>query len=347
MRSFRLGELAERLDAKLVGDASVRVAGMGALRTAKPGQVTHLSNPAYRAGLAETRASAVILRERDADLCPTNALVVADPYLAFAQVSRLWERPAALNEGVHSNACIDPSAQVAADAGIGPGVAVGPETEIGSEVRIHANAVIGARCRLGQGVRIMANATLYDDVKVGAGSVIHAGAVIGAEGFGFARDAEGTPRRIAQLGGVSIGEGVSVGAATTIDRGAIEDTVVEDGVKIDNQVQIGHNCRIGAQSLICGCVGIVGSTEIGRGCVLAGMVGVGGDKPIRICDGVTVSGCTHVSSSIDRPGVYSGGIIHNANRAWKRNALRFQRLDELVYRVSRLEKRFRDRKAPS
>lgn len=320
---------------------------MGALRTAKPGQVTHLSNPAYRAGLAETRASAVILRERDADLCPTNALVVADPYLAFAQASRLWERPAALNEGVHSNACIDPSAQVAAGAGIGPGVAVGPETEIGPEVRIHANAVIGARCRLGQGVRIMANATLYDDVKVGAGSVIHAGAVIGAEGFGFARDAEGSPTRIAQLGGVSIGEGVSVGAATTIDRGAIEDTVVEDGVKIDNQVQIGHNCRIGAQSLICGCVGIVGSTEIGRGCVLAGMVGVGGDKPIRICDGVTVSGCTHVSSSIDRPGVYSGGIIHNANRAWKRNALRFQRLDELVYRVSRLEKRFRDRKAPS
>ena len=320
---------------------------MGALRTAKPGQVTHLSNPAYRAGLAKTRASAVILRERDADLCPTNALVVADPYLAFAQASRLWERPAALNEDIHSSACIDPSAQVAAGAGIGPGVAVGPETEIGPEVRIYANAVIGARCRLGQGVRIMANATLYDDVKVGAGSVIHAGAVIGAEGFGFARDAEGRPMRIAQLGGVSIGEGVSVGAATTIDRGAIEDTVVEDGVKIDNQVQIGHNCRIGAQSLICGCVGIVGSTEIGRGCVLAGMVGVGGDKPIRICDGVTVSGCTHVSSSIDRPGVYSGGIIHNANRAWKRNALRFQRLDELVYRVGRLEKRFRDRKAPS
>ena len=346
-RSFRLGELAERLDAKLVGDASVRVSGMGALRTAQPGQLTHLSNPAYRAGLAETRASAVILCAKDAALCPTNALVVADPYLAFAQASRLWELPAALNEGVHPSACIDPSARVEAGASLGPGAVVGPETEIGAEVRIHANAVIGARCRLSRGVRIMANATLYDDVKVGAGSVIHAGAVIGADGFGFARDEEGAPTPIAQLGGVSIGKEVSVGAATTIDRGAIEDTVIEDGVKIDNQVQIGHNCRIGAGSLICGCVGIVGSTEIGRGCVLAGMVGVGGDKPIRICDGVTVSGCTHVSSSIEQPGVYSGGIIHNASRAWKRNALRFQRLDELVRRVGRLEKRFRDQKAPS
>ena len=320
---------------------------MGALGTAKPGQVTHLSNPAYRAGLAETRASAVILCAKDASLCPTNALVVADPYLAFARASRLWERPAALSEGVHSSACIDPSAQVDPGASLGPGVAVGPATVIGAEVRIHANAVVGARCRLGRGVRIMANATLYDDVQVGAGSVIHAGAVIGADGFGFARDEEGAPTPIAQLGGVRIGKDVSVGAATAIDRGAVEDTVIEDGVKIDNQVQIGHNCRIGAQSVICGCVGIVGSTEIGRGCVLAGMVGVGGDQPIRICDGVTVSGCTHVSSSIERPGVYSGGVLHNANRAWKRNALRFQRLDELVRRVGRLEKRFRDQKAPS
>ena len=343
-RSLPLGELAERLGAKLVGDANLTISGMGALYTARPGQVTHLSSPAYREGLAATQASAVILRREDAAACPTNALVVADPYLAFARASRLWERPAVLNEGVHPSASIDPSAQVDASARIGPGVAVGPETEVGAEACIHANAVIGARCRLGRSARIMANATLYDDVKVGAGTVIHAAAVIGADGFGFARDEDGALTPIAQLGGVCIGRGVSVGAATAIDRGAIEDTVVEDGVKIDNQVQIGHNCRIGAHSVICGCVGIVGSTEIGRGCVLAGMVGVGGDKPIRICDGVTVSGCTHVSRSIDRPGVYSGGVLHDVSAAWKRNALRFRRLDELVRRVGRLEKSLRERK---
>ena len=185
----------------------------------------------------------------------------------------------------------------------------------------------------------MANATLYDDVKIGARSVVHANAVLGADGFGFARSSDGVLAPIAQLGGVTLGRDVSIGAATTVDRGAIEDTLIEDGVKIDNQVQIGHNCRIGAHSVICGCVGIVGSTEIGRGCVLAGMVGVGGDRPIRICDGVTISGCTHVSRSIAKPGTYSGGVLHNAATAWKRNALRFQNLDELARSAAKLDRR--------
>lgn len=338
-RSLSLGALAERLGAALVGDPDVSICGLGVLRTAKPGQVTHLSNAAYRSCLAATQASAVILRQSDLALCPTNALVAADPYLAFAQASRLWERRPALAPGVHPSAQVDAAAEVDGSADIGPGACVGPQTLVGAEVRIDANAVVGARCQLGRGVHIMANAVLHDDVRVGAGSVIHAGAVIGADGFGFARDGDGALVRIAQLGGVCIGRDVSIGAATSIDRGTIEDTVIEDGVKIDNQVQIGHNCRIGRNTLICGCVGIVGSTQIGAGCVLAGMVGIGGDKPIRICDGVTVSGCTHVSRSIGRPGVYSGGVIHNASKAWKRNALRFQRLDALARRVGRLEKR--------
>ena len=329
----------------MVGDAGVTISGLGALRTAKPGQITHLSNPAYRRCLAVTQASAVILRRQDVSLCPTNALVVADPYLAFAQASRLWECSPALNEGIHPDAWLDPAAEVNAGARIGPGAVVGAGTVVGADVRIHANAVIGARCRLDRGVHIMANAVLYDDVRVGAGSIIHAGAVIGADGFGYARDGEGALVAIAQLGGVRIGRDVSIGAATSIDRGTIEDTVIEDGVKIDNQVQIGHNCRIGRNTVICGCVGIVGSTEIGAGCVLAGMVGVGGDGPIRICAGVTVSGCTHVSGSIHRPGVYSGGVIHNSSTAWKRNALRFQRLDELARRVGRLEKRLNEQEA--
>ena len=334
-----LGALAEQLGGKVVGDAEVLISGLGALQSATSGQITHLSNPAYRAKLPTTQASAVILQRTDLALCPTNALVVADPYLAFARASRLWERLPTLEQGAHHSACVDANAAVDPTARLATGVSVGPETTIGKDVRLHANVAIGARCRLDDGVRVMANAVLYDDVQVGAGSVIHSGAVIGADGFGFARTDTGSLTPIAQLGGVRIGRDVSVGAATTIDRGAIDDTVIEDGVKIDNQVQVGHNCRIGAHSILCGCVGLVGSTEIGKGCVLAGMVGVGGDKPIRICDGVTVSGCTHVSASIEQPGVYSGGIIHNAATAWKRNALRFQKLDELARRVRRLERR--------
>ena len=336
--TFRLGELAERLGGEVVGNADVSISGLGALPSAAAGQLSHLSNPAYRRDLPKTKASAVILRDQDLALCPTNAIVVADPYFAFAKASRLWERPPPLNPGIHASALIDASAIVDEAAHIGPGVVIGSQTTVAGEVAIHANAVVGARCRLDEGVRIMANATLYDDVKIGARSLVHANAVIGADGFGFARGDGNALTPIAQLGGVTLGREVSIGAATTIDRGTIDDTLIEDGVKIDNQVQIGHNCRIGAHSLICGCVGIVGSTEIGRGCVLAGMVGIGGDQPIRICDGVTISGCTHVSRSITEPGVYSGGVIHNAATAWKRNALRFQRLDELARRVAKLEK---------
>ena len=345
--SHRLGDLAERLGGQVVGDADVAISGLGALPSAAPGQITHLSNPTYRRHLPKTRASAVILRHRDLALCPTNAIVVADPYFAFALASRLWERVPRLSAGIHASARVDASAVIDAATRIGPGVSIGAQTTVAGNVAIHANAVVGDRCRLDEGVRIMANATLCDDVNVGAGSVVHANAVLGADGFGFARSSDGALAPIAQLGGVTIGRDVSIGAATTVDRGAIEDTLIEDGVKIDNQVQIGHNCRIGANSVICGCVGIVGSTEIGRGCVLAGMVGVGGDRPIRICDGVTVSGCTHVSRSITKPGTYSGGILHNAATAWKRNALRFQNLEGLARLAATLERRVAELEALS
>jgi UDP-3-O-[3-hydroxymyristoyl] glucosamine N-acyltransferase len=191
----------------------------------------------------------------------------------------------------------------------------------------------------------MPNVVLYQDVRIGPRTLVHSGAVIGADGFGFTPDEQMHLQAVAQVGGVSIGADVSIGACTSIDRGAIEDTVIEDGVKIDNQVQIGHNCHIGAHSVICGCVGIVGSTRIGRHCVLAGGVGVGGDGPIEICDRVVVSGMTHVSSSIVEPGIYSGGVIHNVSQAWKKNALRFQKLDELSRRVKALEKKLLDEDA--
>ncbi len=337
-KAFRLGELAEQVGAEVVGDADVEITGLGSLGGASAGQISHLSHPAYRDKLAGTRAAAVIVCREDVPGCPTNALVVDNPYHAFAKISQLWEETLTLEAGVHPNASVDPTAVVHATASIGPGVMVGPETRIGARVQLHANVVVGPRCRLDEDVRLLANVTLYGDVKLGARTVVHAAAVIGADGFGFTPDADGRLEPIAQLGGVAIGSDVSIGACSSIDRGTMDDTVIEDGVKIDNQVQVGHNCWIGAHSILCGCVGLVGSTRIGRHCVLAGMVGVGGDGPIEICDGVTVSGVTHVASSITEPGVYSGGTIHNRSRAWKRNALRFQRLDELARRVARLEK---------
>lgn len=336
--TFTLGELAEVLSARLVGDPDLPITGVGSLASAGPGDLSHLSSPTYRDQLADTRAGAVILAERDLDGRDGAALVVANPYLTYARATRLFAREPALDTGVHPSAVIAGSAVIGADVRIGAGAVVGEGSRIGDGVWIHPNAVVGAECEVGEGGRIMANAVLYDRVRLGPRCVIHSGAVIGSDGFGFTPAEDGRLEAIAQLGGVSIGADVSIGACSAIDRGALDDTVIEDGVKIDNQVQIGHNCRIGAHSVICGCVGIVGSTRIGRHVVLAGGVGVGGDGPIEICDRAVVSGMTHVSASITEPGLYSGGVLHGPSRQWKRNALRFNRLDELSRRVARLEK---------
>lgn len=336
--AYTLGELASRLSARLVGDADVRITGLGSLATAQPGQISHLSSPAYRDQLAATRASAVILAESDLARWHGPALVVAKPYLTFARVSQLFERAPELDPGVHASAHVDATAELGSGVRIGAGAVIGARARIGDGAWLFPNAVVAEDCVVGAQSRLMAGAVLYGRVRLGARCIVHSGAVIGADGFGYTPDERGHLEAIAQLGGVRIGDDVSVGACTSIDRGAIDDTVIEDGVKIDNQVQIGHNCTIGAHTVICGCVGIVGSTRIGRHCVLAGGVGIGGDGPIELCDGVVVSGMTHVSSSITEPGTYSGGVLHSPNGAWKRNAIRFSRLDELSRRVARLER---------
>jgi len=336
--AFTLAELARRIDARVEGDPNAIVTGLGSLATATPGQLTHLSSRAYRRLLPQTRATAVILRADDVAGCPTHALIAKNPYLAFARASMLFSDRPVPSPGVHATAVVDPSAVLGEGVAIGPHAVIGTRCVIGARVEIGANAVIGAACNLADDVRVLPNATLYHRVRIGARSVVHSGAVIGADGFGFAPDERGRQLEIAQIGGVVIGCDVSIGAATTIDRGAIDDTTIGDGVKIDNQVQIGHNTIVGDHTVICGCVGIVGSTRIGRHCVLAGGVGVGGDGPIEIADRVVVSGMTHVSRSIDKPGVYSGGVLHSATRKWKRNALRFAELDELAKRIGALEK---------
>lgn len=336
--AFTLAEIAERIGAEIVGDPEAVVRGLGALEHAGAGDLTHLSSVAYRRFLPGTSATAVILAPGDAGVCPTNALVVDNPYHAYAVASTLFETRPTAEPGVHPQAVVDASARLGHAVSVGPHAVVMADVELGARVSIGPGACVGAGTVVGADTAILANATLYHGVRMGERCIVHSGAVIGADGFGFAPDAAGRLQAIAQVGGVTIGDDVSIGALSAVDRGAIDDTVIADGVKIDNLVQIGHNCDIGAHTVICGCTGIVGSTRIGRHCVLGGGVGVGGDGPVEICDGVTVSAMTHVTGSIDEPGVYSGGTLHGKTRRWKRSALRFAELDSMAKRLARLEK---------
>ncbi len=336
--SYKLSELANATDTEFVGDGAVVIRGVGSLAQAQPGEISHLSQSRYLDQVAGCQASALILRSQDQPNWSGPALLASNPYLTYARITQLFAPPLAVQPGIHAHAVVDPTARVDPSASLAPGVVVGAATEIAAGAILMANVVVGANCRLGSEVRLMPNVTLYDRVRLGARCVVHSQAVLGADGFGYTPDAAGRLVEIAQLGGVQIGDDVSIGANTTIDRGALDDTCIEEGVKIDNQVQIGHNCHIGAHSLICGCVGVVGSTRIGRHCVLAGGSGIGGDGPISLCDGVVVSGMTHISQSITEPGVYSGGILASRSAQWKRNAIRFTQLDELSKRVRKLER---------
>lgn len=320
------------------GDASVEIASLGPIDSATEDQITHLSGRAYRRYLHSTKASAVLLKEADAPDCPCVAVVVPDPYLAFAVTSQLFDESPRPRPGIDATAVVNTAAWVDASAAVGAYATVAADAVIGARVEIGAGARVGAGVEIGAGSIIHPNVTLYHGVRIGKRCVVHSGAVIGADGFGFTPNRRGEWQPVAQLGGVTLGDDVSVGACTTIDRGAITDTVVRHGVKIDNQVQIGHNCDIGEHTLICGRVGIVGSTRIGRHCVFAGGAGVAGEHPVTICDNVQVSAVTTITRSIDRPGVYSGAVLHNTAQRWRRNALRFAQLDDIAKRLGRLER---------
>ena len=339
-----VGEIAEAIGGQLTGgvdvrgDADIQIRGLAPIDTAEAGQITHLSGRAYRQFLSGTRASAVLLRDEDAAACPTTAVVVANPYLAFAHASQLFaDRPRG-PAGIHASATVADSADIHRTAAVAAGAVVGAGASIGANAEIGANTFVGEGSEIGADSRLCANVCVYHGVRIGDRCVIHSGAVIGADGFGFTPTETGELVEIAQLGGVTLGNDVVVGACSTIDRGALADTMVRNGVKIDNLVQIGHNCDIGEHTLICGAVGLAGSTKIGRHCMLAGGAGVAGDGPVTICDYVQVGVVTTITRSITEPGVYSGGVLHNTNRAWRRNALRFNQLDELARRIARLER---------
>jgi UDP-3-O-[3-hydroxymyristoyl] glucosamine N-acyltransferase len=327
-RSYRLGDIASALGAELRGDPDVKVSGLATLQAAGPGQISFLANPSYSKYLVETRASAVIASPALAKNAPT--------YLGYAQLSHWFDPAPVASPGVHPTAVVDPTATLAGDTCIGPNVVVEAGADIGEKVVVGAGSVIGARARIGARTLIRPRVTLAHDVIIGERCHILSGAVIGSDGFGFANE-KGVWHRIAQLGRVVLGNDVEVGANTTIDRGALDDTVIGNGVKLDNLIQIAHNVHIGDHSAMAAMVGIAGSTHIGRHCVFGGAAGVAGH--LEITDQVHLTGMTLVTGDIREPGVYSSGTSADSNRQWRKNAVRFRQLDVLARRVKELEKK--------
>lgn len=333
--NITLEELARHTGARLHGDGQCLINGVATLADATPGRLSFLANSRYRKYLVHTRASAVILHETDLEGYTGNALIADNPYLAYARATTLFAPAPDAPPGIH------PTAVVAASASVDENASVGPHAVVGENCHLAAGAIIGPGCvlernvRVGEQTRLTANVTVYADCHLGAGCLVHAGAVIGADGFGFAR-AEDQWVKVAQLGAVVIGNEVEIGANTCIDRGAIGNTVIGDGVKIDNQIQIAHNVQVGEHTIMAACVGISGSTSIGRNCVLAGGVGLVGH--IELVDGVTVTGMSMVTRSLSKPGVYSSGTPLDNSETWHKNAVRFRQLDKMARQLRKLEK---------
>ncbi|WP_233966507.1 UDP-3-O-(3-hydroxymyristoyl)glucosamine N-acyltransferase [Pectobacterium polaris] len=336
MYSIRLDALAQQLDAQLHGDGDIVITGVASMHSAKTGQITFLSDSRYREQLAATQASAVVLTEADLPYCQVAALVVKNPYLTYARMAQL------LDTTPQPATDIAPSAVIAPDATLGQNVSVGANAVIESGAQLGDGVVIGPGCfigkdaRIGDGTRLWANVTIYHRVELGEHCLIQSGTVIGSDGFGYAND-RGNWVKIPQLGTVRIGDRVEIGASTTIDRGALDDTVIGNGVIIDNQCQIAHNVVIGDNTAVAGGVIMAGSLKIGRYCMIGGASVINGH--MEICDKVTVTGMGMVMRPITEPGVYSSGIPLQPNKVWRKTAALVMNIDEISKRLKAVERK--------
>jgi UDP-3-O-[3-hydroxymyristoyl] glucosamine N-acyltransferase len=330
-----LGELAIRFGCELVGDPHSAVTHVATLANAGPQALSFLANPAYRSELAVTKAGAVVVSAGDIENCPVPALISSDPYATYARIAGVLHPPAVFPAEVHSSAIASASARISAGAHVGPRAVIGDGATIADGASVGPGAVVGPRCHVGESTRLHANVTLVEDVRIGKRCIVHSGAVIGCDGFGNARSDTGWIK-VPQLGGVQIGDDVEIGANTTIDRGTIDDTVLENGVRLDNLIQIAHNVRIGEHTAMAALSGVSGSTVIGKRCMFGGQSGIVGH--ISICDDVVIGGATMVSKDIREPGFYTASFPAEKDRDWKRKVARFRRLDDLVRRVESLEK---------
>ncbi len=322
---FSLGELAVRFGLELRGAPDIRITHVATLSQAAEGALSFLANSRYRRSLRTTRAAAVVLTAEEAQNCPVAALITPNPYLMYARIAWLFHPEEAASPGIHPSAVVAGSARIAASVEVGPLAVIEEDVELGERVRIGPGCIVQRGATVGADTRLVARVSLYPRARIGERCIVHAGAVIGADGFGFALD-RGAWLKVPQVGGVRIGDDVEIGANTTIDRGAIEDTVVEQGVKLDNQIQVGHNVTIGAHTAIAACTGISGSTTLGKRCMIGGMVGFAGH--LTIADDVVITGCSLVSASIKEAGSYSSGMPAVPTRAWRRMVAQLRRLGE-------------------
>jgi len=331
-----LSALAERFGLELRGDGERRIAGVGTLGAATSEQLSFLSNPQYRSQLADSRAAAVVLRAGDADAHRGNSLIASDPYVAFAKIAALFDSNTAPAPGIHPSAIVASNARVHAGACVGPLCVIETNAVVEEGAVLGPHCIVGERCIVGAQSRLVARVTLVRDVRLGKRVLVHPGAVIGADGFGLAFEHDHWIK-VPQLGGVRIGDDCEIGANTTIDRGAIEDTVLEEDVRLDNQIQIAHNVTIGAHTAMAGCAAVAGSAKIGRYCLIGGGAGILGH--LSIADRVTITARALVTHSIHAAGEYSSGVPIQESRQWRRNAARFKHLDELTRRLQALEKK--------
>jgi UDP-3-O-[3-hydroxymyristoyl] glucosamine N-acyltransferase len=322
---FSLAELAVRFGLTLRGEPDLKVRSVATLARAEAGSLSFLANSRYRRHLQATRASAVLVSAEDAAHCPVAALIHPNPYLVYARIASLLHPESMAAPGKHPSAVLSSRAQIADSASIGPLAVVEDDAEIGERVIIGPGCIVQRGARVGADSLLVSRVNLYPGVTLGQRCILHAGAVVGADGFGFAPNS-GSWVKVPQVGSVRVGDDVEIGANTTIDRGAIDDTVVENGVKLDNQIQVAHNVVIGAHTAIAACTGISGSTVIGQRCMIGGMVGFAGH--LTIADDVVVTGCSLVSASIKKPGSYSSGMPTVETRLWRRMVAHLRRLNK-------------------
>lgn len=334
-RTYTLSELADHVGGEVEGDGSITLSAVGTLSQSGAHQISFLTNPKYKVQLKDSSAGAVIIHPKlkDEAICPV--LVTTNPHAAFARISQLFDTTPVVASGIADTAVIAPSARLGSDIALGHNVIIEDNVVLGDRVTIGANTVIRRGTKIGEGSVIHPNVTIYNDVIIGKRVMVQSQTVIGSAGFGYAND-KGVWLPIPQTGTVRIGDDSQIGANTSIDRGAMDDTILGTNVIIDNQVQIGHNCIIGDHSCICGSTGIAGSCNIGKHVVVAGGVGINGH--ISICDNVQITGYTMVVQDITEPGVYSSGQPAQTNLAWRKNTVRLQKIGSLFDRVKALEK---------
>ena len=323
--NITLKKISEKFNVEFIGDESYEINSVASITSATEKSIIFLSDKNFLKFLDETKSQTVVTTKELSKFCKNNIIICDNPYLLFAKISQLINKQDSLKYNVHSSV-------VSSTKNLNNKLLIEPNVVIGKNVEIEENSFIGANCYIGDnvkiasGARIFPNVTIYNDVKIGNNIIIHSGVVIGADGFGFANDREEFIK-IPQIGGVRIGDNVEIGSNTSIDRGTLDNTIIGNGVKIDNQIQIAHNVHIGDNTAIAGCVGIAGSARIGKNCIIGGMAGIQGH--IEICDNVKITGMAKVACDIKEPGIYSSGTPLMLNKKWLKNAARFKQLNEL------------------